>query len=194
MNKLLIALAAALAVVTMTFPANAAGSGPTVTAVDNKRPAVAGGTKITVTGTNLDTVTAVTVDNNYATIASKAAKTLVFMAPQHALGDAKVLITNPSGTATFVVSYSPQRRPLVPRPVVPETLKLGKSLTINGQDLAWTVTLKTDTPKVCSAKKNVVKGIKKGNCALTIDINPDSASGSNPNWRAKQFVTGIIVK
>lgn len=178
----------------MSIPAHAAPSlKPTVSYVDNKRPAVAGGTQITITGTNFDTVTSVTVDNNYATIASKTAKSMVIMAPQHALGEATVLITNPAGTATFVVVYSPQRRPLVPRPNLPETLKLGKSLTVKGQDPAWTVTLKTDTPKVCSVKKNVVKGLRKGSCALTIDINPDTIAGSNPNWRAKQFVTGITI-
>jgi hypothetical protein len=176
------------------IPSSAAPSlKPTVVSVDNKRPAVAGGTQITVTGTNLGTVTSITVDNNYATIASKTAKSIVFMAPQHALGTATVLITNPAGTATFVVTYSPQRRALVPRPNVPETLKLGKSLTINGQDPTWTVTVTTDTPKVCSTKKNVVKALKRGSCSLTIDINPDTAAGSNPNWRAKQFQTGITI-
>ena len=193
MKKLLIAITAALAALTVSIPAQAASLKPTVTAVDNKRPAVAGGTQITVTGTNLGTVTSVTVDNNYATIASKTAKTLIFMAPQHSLGEATVLITNPAGTATFVITYSPQRRALVPRPNLPETLKLGKSLTISGQDPAWTVTVTTDTPKVCSTKKNVVKALKRGSCSLTIDINPDTPAGSNPNWRAKQFQTGITI-
>lgn len=193
MKKLLIAITAVLAALTMSIPAQAASLKPTITSVDNKRPAVAGGTQITVTGTNLDTVTSVTVDNNYATIASKAAKTLIFMAPQHSLGEATVLITNPAGTATFVITYSPQRRALVPRPSLPDTLRAGKSLTISGQDPTWTVTVSTDTPKVCSTKKNVVKALKRGSCSLTIDINPDTAAGSNPNWRAKQFQTGITI-
>ncbi len=173
---------------------------PTVISVDNKRPAVAGGTQITVTGTNLDTVTSVTVDNNYATIASKTAKTIVFMAPQHPLGEATVLITNPAGTATFVITYSPQRRPLVPRPALPTTLKVGKSYTIKGQDPTWKVTVSltisekgTTTAKICSVKGAVVKALRKGNCSITIDINPDTAAGSNPNWRARQFTDGITI-
>ena len=193
MKKLIIAITAVLAALTMSIPAHAASLKPTVTSVDNKRPAVAGGTQITVTGTNLGTVTSVTVDNNYATIASKTAKTLIFMAPQHSLGEATVLITNPAGAATFVITYSPQRRALVPRPDLPDTLRAGKSLTITGQDPNWTVNLTTDTPKVCSTKKNVVKALKRGSCSLTIDINPDTAAGSNPNWRAKQFQTGITI-
>jgi hypothetical protein len=193
MKKLLIALVAAIAAITMSVPAIAASPKPTVTYVDNKKPAVAGGTQITITGTNLDTVTSVTVDNGYATVAAKSATSLTFITPQHGLGPATVLITNPAGTATFVITYSPQRRPLVPSPVLPDTLKVGKSYTIVGQDPAWKVTLTTDTPKTCSVKKNVVKGLKKGGCALNIDINPDNEQGSNPNWRGKLIIDSILI-
>jgi hypothetical protein len=185
MKKLLIALTAALAVVTMSIPAQAASLKPVVTSVDNTRPAAGGGTPITVTGSNLDTVTSITVDNSYATVSGKSAKSITFLAPQHALGIATVLITNPAGTATFNLNYSPQRRPVVPSPNLPDTLKSGTSYTVTGQDPAWQVTLATDTPSTCSVKKNVVKGLKRGNCALTITINPDNAQGSNPNWRGK---------
>jgi len=193
MKKLLIAITAVLAALTMSIPAQAATPKPTVSSIDNRKPAVAGGTQITVTGTNLGTVTAVTVDNNYATVAKKTATSLTFIAPQHGLGVATVLLTNPAGTATFVITYSPQRRPLVPTPDLPDTLKLGKSLTITGQDPAWTITVTTDTPKYCSTSKNVVKGIKKGKCVLNIDINPDTETGSNPNWRGKLAIDSITI-
>jgi hypothetical protein len=194
MKKLLIALVAGLAALTMSIPAHAAPSlKPTITYVDNKKPAVAGGTQITITGTNLDTVTAVTVDNGYATVAAKSKTTLTFITPQHGLGPATVLITNPAGTATFVITYSPQRRPLVPSPTLPATLKAGKTYKIVAQDPTWKVTLTTDTPKVCSVSKNVVKGLKKGSCALNIDINPDNEQGSNPNWRGKTVIDSILI-
>ena len=195
MKKLLIAITAVLAALTMSIPAQAAPSlKPTVTSVDNTKPAAGGGTPITVTGTNLGTVTSITVDNSYATVASKSAKTITFLAPQHALGVATVLITNPAGTATFNINYSPQRRPVVPSPTIPDTMKLGSSLTINAQDSAWTVTITTDTPKTCSTKKNVIKALKRGTCALNIEINPDNAQGSNPNWRGKVVIDSILVK
>jgi hypothetical protein len=194
MKKLLIAMIAVLAALTMSIPAQAAPSlKPTVTSVDNRKPAVAGGTQITVSGTNLGTVTSVTVDNSYATVAAKSETSLTFIAPQHALGVATVLITNPAGTATFAVTYSPQRRPVVPSPVLPATLKLGKTLTIKAQDATWKVTLTTDTPKTCSVKLNTVKGIKKGTCSLNIDINPDPVNGSNPNWRGKLVIDSILI-
>jgi hypothetical protein len=193
MKKLLIAITALLAAVTMSIPAQAVSLKPTVTSVDNTKPAVAGGTQITVSGTNLATVTSVTVDNTFATLAVKTAKSLTFIAPQHALGVATVLITNPAGTATFNLNYSPQRRPVVPSPTIPDTLKLGKILTVKGQDAAWKVTITTDTPSICTAKANTIKGIKKGSCALNIDINPDPANGSNPNWRGKVVIDSILI-
>jgi hypothetical protein len=55
------------------------------------------------------------------------------------------------------------------------------------------VTITTDTPKTCSAKGNVVKGLKRGSCVLNIDINPDTPQGSNPNWRGKLAITSILV-
>ena len=194
MKKLLIAITAALAALTMSVPAQAASLKPTVVSVDNTKPAVAGGTQITVTGTNLGTVTAVTVDNSYATLVSKAPKTLIFIAPQHALGIATVLITNSAGTVTFNLNYSPQRRPIVPSPTIPDTLKVNNSLTVVGQDPAWLVTITTDTPKICLTKKNVIKGLKRGTCALNIEINPDNAQGSNPNWRGKVIIDSILIK
>jgi hypothetical protein len=195
MKRLLIAITAALAALTMSIPAQAAPSlKPTVTSVDNTKPAVAGGTQITVTGTNLGTVTSVTVDNSYATVAAKTAKSLIFIAPQHALGVATVLITNPAGTATFNITYSPQRRPVVPSPTLPETLKLNASYTVRAADAAWKVTLTTDTPKICSTKGATVKGIKRGSCVLNIEINPDNAQGSNPSWRGKVVVDSILIK
>lgn len=179
----------------MSIPAQAAPSlKPTVTSVDNTKPAAGGGTQITVTGTNLGTVTSITVDNSYATVAAKTAKTIVFIAPQHALGVATVLITNPAGTATFNINYSPQRRPVVPSPTLPDTLKLNSSYTVVAQDSTWKVTLTTDTPKNCTTKGATVKGIKRGSCVLNIDINPDNAQGSNPNWRGKVVVDSLLIK
>jgi hypothetical protein len=46
---------------------------------------------------------------------------------------------------------------------------------------------------VCSVSKNVVKGLKKGSCALNIDINPDNEQGSNPNWRGKTVIDSILI-
>lgn len=168
---------------------------PTVTSVDNRKPAPAGGTVISITGTNLGSVTSVAVDNSLATVTAKTSTKLTFIAPQHALGAAIVLITNPAGTTTFGITYSPQRRPLVPSPTLPDSLRVGASYTVTAQDPSWTVTLTTDSPKICTIKGTVVKGIKKGSCLLNIDINPDAAgSSSNPNWRGKVVIDSILFK
>lgn len=188
--------AAVITALTFAFagsPALAASLKPTITTMSNTKPAAAGGTPITVTGTNLGTVTSITVDNSYATVSKKSSKSLTFLAPQHALGVAKVLITNPAGTATFNINYSPQRRPLVPSPTLPVSIKLNASYTVTAQDPTWVVTLTTDTPKTCSTSGATVKGIAKGSCVLNIDINPDPATGSNPSWRGKVIVDSLLI-
>ena len=38
------------------------------------------------------------------------------------------------------------------------------------------------------------EGIKRGTCALNIEINPDNAQGSNPNWRGKVVIDSILIK
>jgi hypothetical protein len=81
----------------------------------------------------------------------------------------------------------------VPSPVVPATLKVGKTAKIVGKDPTWTITITTDTPKICKPVKNTIKGLKKGNCVVNITINPDTAAGSNPNWRGKIVVNGILI-
>lgn len=191
----LAAIVAALALAFAGAPAVAAPSlKPTIISVDNRKPAVAGGTQITVTGTNFDTVTSVTVDNNYATVASKTAKTLVFIAPQHALGVATVLITNPAGTASFAITYSPQRRPVVPSPILPDSIRLNATYKVVAQDPAWKVTITSESSKICTAKANTFKGIKRGTCVLNIEINPDPANGSNPNWRGKVIIDSVVIR
>jgi len=194
LRKALLVLTALIIAVTFSVPAQAAPSlKPTVTYVDNSKPAVSGGTPITISGKNLDSVTSVAVDNSIAVVVSKTTTTLTFNAPQHALGVATVLVTNPAGFTTFAITYSPQRRPVVPSPVLPASLKVGKSFTVVGQNTAWTVTLKSANVKICTVKKNVVKAVKKGTCSLTIDVNPDTETGSNPNWRAKQIQDSILI-
>lgn len=191
--KVVFALMAIFSLAISAQPVHAAGLGPTITGIDNRKPAVAGGTVITITGTNLDTVSSVAVDNSLATISAKAKTSLTFIAPQHALGDAVVLVTNPAGTATILVTYSPQRRPIVPSPTLPATLKVGRSYTVKALQADWKVTLTTDTPKTCSVKGAVVKGLRKGNCALNITIDPDPVGASNPNWRGKIVIDSILI-
>jgi YVTN family beta-propeller protein/parallel beta-helix repeat protein len=67
------------------------------------RPAsgsTAGGSSVAIDGTNLDTVTSVTIGGAPATIDQSSATLLMVRAPAHAAGFVTVVVTNPSGSAT----------------------------------------------------------------------------------------------
>ena len=79
---------------------------PTITSITKNAGNTAGGITVTITGTNMSAVTAVTFDGSAATISSKTATTVVVVTPAHAAGAVNVVVTNPSGSATSVNGYT----------------------------------------------------------------------------------------
>ena len=82
---------------------------PAVTGVSPTHGPLAGGNTITVTGTNLSGVTAVTIGGNPATIVgSPTSTTLTVTAPSStAVGATTLLVTAPGGTDTGTYTYDP---------------------------------------------------------------------------------------
>jgi hypothetical protein len=79
---------------------------PTVTAVSPGGGPIAGGTAITLTGTDLDGATAVTIDGVAATSISVVnATTITARTPAHAAGRVSVAVTTPGGSATGAGLY-----------------------------------------------------------------------------------------
>lgn len=172
-------------------PANAAAA-PKVLQVSNKKPLPAGGQNITLYGTSLNLVSAVIVDKTAATVVSKAADKLVFITPAHANG--LVAISLKYGTKTYVLKDAllykdSANRVLAPLPYIPETLKLGRTVTMTPGNSAWQVVVTTDTPAICSITGLVVKAIKKGECALNIDVNVDTMDRTYRSRSALYFIT-----
>ena len=172
-------------------PANAA-TAPSILQVSNKKPLPAGGQNITLYGANLTLVTGVVVDKSNATIVSKAATKLTFITPAHSNGLAS--ITLKYGTKTYVLKDAllykdSANRVLAPLPYIPETLKLGKTVEMTPGNSAWQVVVTTDTPAVCSVTGLVVKGLKKGECSLSIDVNVDTMDRTYRSRSALYFIT-----
>lgn len=95
----LIAVVALLACIVVVLEA----APPTIAGLSPVTGTTAGGTEVTIAGSSLDTTTGVTFGGVAAAIVSRASNgsAIVVTAPAHAPGQANVVVTNPSGSATL---------------------------------------------------------------------------------------------
>jgi hypothetical protein len=185
-------IASVLGMAVAAAPANAATPVPKILQVSNKKPLPAGGQNITLYGTSLNLVSAVIVDKTTATMVSKEATKLVFITPAHANGLANISLKY--GSKTYVLKDAllykdSANRVLAPLPYIPETLKLGRTVSMTPGNSAWQVVVTTDTPAICSITGLVVKALKKGECALNIDVNVDTMDRTYRSRSALYFIT-----
>ena len=174
-------------------PAQAAPAVPSVQQINIKKPLPAGGQNITLFGKNLNVVTAVIIDKTQATVVSKSSTSLTFISPPHAEG--RVSISLKYGTRTVVVRDSllykaSANRVLVPLPFIPETLRVGRTVSMLPGNPAWNVTVTTTSSKVCSITGLVVTALRKGECALTLDIEVPTM---DPTYRSRQALYFITI-
>ncbi|KDQ70509.1 IPT/TIG domain-containing protein [Streptomyces halstedii] len=79
---------------------------PTVTTVAPASGPASGGTGVTITGTNLDTVESVTFDGNPAPFSVVNATTVSAVTPPGSAGTVDVVVTNAAGSATAADAYT----------------------------------------------------------------------------------------
>ncbi|MBS0582315.1 MAG: IPT/TIG domain-containing protein, partial [Proteobacteria bacterium] len=79
---------------------------PTISLLSPNSGGTAGGTSVTITGTNLAGASSVTFDGLTAAIGSNTATQVVVTSPAHALGAVDVVVTTPGGTATAVGAFT----------------------------------------------------------------------------------------
>ena len=194
MRKLfaLVTLVAVSMSLVSAVPANAAPVKPTVTQVSNKKPVPAGGQNIMLRGTNLDVVTSLFVENINAQIVTKSKTSLVFISPAHPEGLVSITLMHPTGSlvvrGSMLYKAGPSRA-LVPLPFIPETLRVGRSFSMQSGNKAWVISIKNATPRICRVSGMLVTGLRKGECSLSFDITVDSM---DPTYRSRQalyFVT-----
>src|SRR5213078_857152 len=75
-------------------------SSPTISTVNPGSGSVAGGTSVTITGTNLDSASSITFGGSAATVVARSATSLTVTTPAHTAGSVSVAITNPGGTTS----------------------------------------------------------------------------------------------
>jgi hypothetical protein len=178
--------------VVSTGPANAAPAKPTITQVSNKKPLPGGGQNVTLRGTNLDVVTSLLVENIDAQIVTKSKTSLVFITPAHPEGLVSITLVHPAGKyvlkGSMLYKAGPSRA-LVPIPFIPETLKVGRSFSMQPGSKDWVISIKNATPRICRVSGMLVTGLRKGECSLSFDITVDSMDKNFRSRQALYFVT-----
>lgn len=196
MRKFISALALIASVVGLsvaTAPAQAATVVPAIQQINIKKPLPAGGQNITLFGKNLNVVTSVIVDKSEATIVSKNSTNLTFISPPHVEGLVSIFLKY--GTKTYVYRDSllykaSANRVLVPLPFIPETLRVGRTVSMTPGNPAWIVSVTTTSTRICSVNGLVVKALRKGECAMTLDIEVPTM---DPTYRSRQALYFITV-
>lgn len=196
MRKFISAVALVASVIGFSItaaPAQAAPAVPSIQQINIKKPLPAGGQNITLFGKNLNVVTAVIIDKTQATVVSKSGTSLTFISPAHPEG--LVSISLKYGTKTYLYRDSllykaSANRVLVPLPFIPETLKVGRTVSMLPGNSAWKVTVTTTSTSICSITGLVVKALRKGECALTLDIEVPTM---DPTYRSRQALYFITV-
>lgn len=173
-------------------PAQAAPAVPSVQQINIKKPLPAGGQNITLFGKNLTVVSSVIIDKTQATVVSKSGTSLTFISPAHAEG--LVNISLKYGTKTLVLRDSllykaSANRVLVPLPFIPETLKVGRTVSMLPGNSTWKVTVTTTSTRICSITGLVVTALRKGECALAIEMEVDTMDTTYRSRSALYFIT-----
>ena len=110
---------------------------PTITSVSPSSGTTAGGTSITITGTNLSSATAVTIGGSPLTITSDTTTSITGTTPASAAGSVAVAVTTTGGTATLASGFTYVTKPTITG-VAPSTGPLvgNTVITITGSNLA----------------------------------------------------------
>ncbi len=89
----------------------------------------AGGTSVTVSGSNFDPSDSVSFDGIAATVVSGTASQMNVVTPAHTAGPVNVVVANSNGFSTFTNGFT-YVEPPAPPPVDENTCKKGKKVTV----------------------------------------------------------------
>lgn len=162
---------------------------PTVTNCSPNAGALAGGTTVTLTGTNFTGATGVTFGGSSATSVTVVNDTTITcVTPSHAAGAVDVVVTTPSGSGTLTSGYTYNPAPTVSS-VSPNAGALGggTSITITGTGFISGCTATLGGNAVTSlvfVNSTTLTGVTPAHSAGTVSCvvtNPDTQTGTGTN-------------
>ena len=169
---------------------------PTVTAVSPTSGPTAGGTSVTITGTNLGSATTATVTfgATAATIVSDNGTTLVATSPAGGVGTVNITVTTAGGTSTtsasdqFIYVAAPTVTTVSP-PSGPTVG--GTTVTITGTNLGTpgsaAIAFGATAATIVSDSGTTLVAISPAGAAGTVNITVTTAGGISTTWANDEF-------
>ena len=176
---------------------------PVVTSVSPSAGPTAGGTSVTITGTNLGIATAVKFGANAATVTTNTATQIVATNPAGSAGTVDVTVTTPGGTSATSANdhYTYTNGPSVAAisPTSGPTAG-GTSVTITGANLASATAVKfgSNTATINSNTATQIVAVAPAGSAGAVDVTVTTAGGTSAASLADRYtyagpptVTGV---
>jgi len=163
---------------------------PTITDLDPDNGPAAGGTTVTITGTNFTPGTTVSVDGGPAitpTSINGAGTELTFVTPAHAAGDVPVSVTTGAGTSgalTYTYNPAPTPAPTVTG-LAPSTgpVEGGTTVTVTGENFTPGSIVTIDgtevTPASVAANGNSLTFVTPAHPAGEVDVSVTTGAGTS---------------
>ncbi len=173
-------------------------SAPTVTAVAPGNGPPAGGTSVTITGTNLSGATSVSFGGAAATnLVVVNATTLRATTPAHAPGAVNVVVVTPGGSATGTSLYTYTAAPTVSA-VAPNSGPIGggTSVTISGANLTGTTAVTfggTAASNVAVVNATTVTATAPAHAAGVVDVAITTPGGTASGSGLYTYVAGPTI-
>ena len=173
-------------------------TGPTVTAISPASGPIAGGTAVTITGTDLTDATAVTIGGIAATgIAVVNATTITATTAAHAAGAADVVVTTPGGATTGTGLFSYVTAPTITA-ISPTSGSIagGTRVTISGSSLAGATTVMIGgvaATSIAVVNATTVTATTAAHAAGAVDIVVTTPGGTATDSGLFTYVTGPTV-
>ncbi len=173
---------------------------PTVTGISPNSGSTAGGTAVTITGTNLANATAVTVGGNPLVVATDAATSITGTTPAGTSGPAAVAVTTFGGTATDAGAFTYVTSPTITgvAPAAGPTAG-GTPIVISGANLAGatSVTVGGITVVPTSDTATSIQVTTPLHAAGSVDVVVTTALGTATDtggytYQAAPTVSGIV--
>ncbi|MBO9661464.1 IPT/TIG domain-containing protein [Dokdonella sp.] len=164
---------------------------PTIASAAPAQGPAAGGTAVTITGTNLAGATSVTFGGAAATITGNTATGITATAPSHAAGAVAVAVTTAGGTGSAANAYTYVAVPTVTS-VVPNRGSVlgGTSVTIGGSDLAGAIAVSFGgTPATSFVVNDATRitAVAPAHAAGTVDVVVTTPGGASAPTVADRY-------
>jgi hypothetical protein len=171
---------------------------PSVTAINPNSGSVAGGTTVTITGTNLSTASAVRFGTTAAIITADSAGSITVTDPADAAGVVDVTVTSVGGTSatspadTFAYAAAPTVTALSP---TSGSVAGGTTVTITGTNLsgATSVSFGSSTGVITAVSASSITATAPSEAAGSVDVTVTTPGGTSATSSADHytFVTPV---